>query len=689
MKKFSVLLSTVLAVSVYAGNLTLIPGFQVCSIECDGGTSGKVRYRKSGETAWKNAHDLVYVEAEKVLRSSLLKLDEDTSYDVEVSVGDKKLVRGFTTRKFDFPVAETIYLTKKDCGRTFKPKSGKPGAYIRYTAAPGFVFTSGKYSGIGILIENSEYIILDGLTIKGGLFSAVRLRNSKHIVITNCDISGFGQGGTFRPDIDGKYFNAKGKPIWHDAGIAVRGCDDVVIERNYIHDPVTPGNSWFYSHPAGSDGIFIGNTKRAVIRYNDIIGSDKFRWNDAIAGDCDNFSLIGSCAEDAEICGNYFAFGDDDSVELDGAQKNARFFHNRIEGFFCGVSVAAVTRGPSFVYCNEISRPGDEFGLYGVALKTLCGRYVKWGRAFFYRNRAEGNPMGYPRMKGTYKAPRFTCRENIYPASGVQSMYEQFKEKNYTVDINDKLKAPDGVPAYPAKQPVRPGVLSQDKDSISFSQPENMAKRTVTITYNGKKPMKYQVAVCRATGHFKVSPSKGVVKPGESVVLTVTPVKGDAARLYSGALLFRLEDGGSLPVSVYVDARKDKALAAKAVKSMIKGSISKKGSTHTMTFDVPADGSYVLFIRKGNDCANRLDIKLPGKAPQFRSMKLRSKRHKWDVPADPKSNVPLVLKKGKCEIVLQRSRKSSKEPDITQAYLSSDWHSVLPVVDQLDELLKK
>ena len=298
--------------------------------------------------------------------------------------------------------------------------------------------------------------------------------------------------------------------------------------------------------------------------------------------------------------------------------------------------------------------------------------------------------MGYPRIAGKYSAPRFTCRENVYPAAGNSSMYEEFKETNYTVDINDSLKAPDGVPSYPAVLPVRTNLLSQDNATVRFVQPGNMEKRSVKITYHGKVPRKYVVAVCRATDHFKVTPSSGVVNPGESVMLTVVPEKVKEARLHSGAFIFRLEDGWSVPVSVYVDARKDKVLAKKALFGMIKGSITKEGTKHTMTFDVPADGSYILFVRKGEDCANRLDMVLPGGKPVFRRMRLRDSRHKWEVPADAKdSNVPLVLKKGKCEIILQRSPRSSKEPDVTQAYLCSDWHPVLPLLDQLDELLKK
>lgn len=687
MKKVLILVAAVLAAAVFAEELTIVPGFKVCSIEHEGGSSGKIKFRKSGTQEWKNAHDFIFVEQEKVLRSSLLELEEDTSYELEAVVEGKKYIRKFKTRNCNFPVAETIYLTKKDCGRTFKPKSGTASGYIRYTAEPGFVFQCGKKSGIGILIEKGQYIILDGLTIRGGRFNAIRIRDSKHIAVVNCDISGYGQGGVFRPDLDGKYYNEKNKAIWHDAGINIRGCDDVLIERNFIHDPKTPGNSWFYSHPAGSDGIMIGNTKRAVIRYNDIIGSDKFRWNDAIAGDCDNFSLIGGPSEDAEIYGNYFAFGNDDSVELDGGQKNSRFFFNRIEGFFCGVSVAAVRRGPSFIYCNDISRPGDEFGLRGVALKTLCGRNVTWGKAFFYGNKAEGRAMGYPRIAGNYTSPRFTCRGNIYPAAD-GSMYEEFKEKNYTVDTDDKLAVPAGVPEFPAVLPVRTGLLTQDKTTVEFIQPQKMDAQTVTVTYHGKKTAAYKIRKCDAAWHFTVFPEKGTVNPGESVILTVTPNAGKTARLNCGAFIFRLADGCSVPVSVYVNALDDSKLVQKAMQSMIKGKIEKNGTTHTMIFDLPKDGNYILFVRKGADCANRVDMKLPGKAPVFRRMKLRDKRHEWEVPADSKdSNAPLVLKKGRCEIVIQKSKNSSKTPDITHAYLCSDWHSVLPLVDKFDKLL--
>jgi hypothetical protein len=264
-------------------------------------------------------------------------------------------------------------------------------------------------------------------------------------------------------------------------------------------------------------------------------------------------------------------------------------------------------------------------------------------------------------------------------------MYAVFTEKNYTVDTNDSLPAPDGVPAYPETLPVRTGVLKQDKTVLFFDQTKNMASQTVTITYNGKTAADFSVKVCKATEHFKVVPSSGVVKPGESITLTVTPKKSSKAKLNCGALLFRLADGISLPVSVYVDARRDAALTEKVFKSLIKGDITADGSTFTMNFDVPESGNYVLFIRKSNDCATRVDLVVNDGKPVLKRLKLRSKHHDWDVPAGEKDcNPPLVLEKGKCKIVLQKSPRSSKTPNITQAYLCRNWHDLLPILDRLN-----
>ena len=112
-------------------------------------------------------------------------------------------------------------------------------------------------------------------------------------------------------------------------------------------------------------------------------------------------------------------------------------------------------------------------------------------------------------------------------------------------------------------------------------------------------------------------------------------------------------------------------------------------SDFIMDFELSEDGNYVLFVRKADGCASRIEVVLPDGVPQTRRLKLNDERHKWDVPALEKdSNPPFVLKKGKCRIVIRKSRRSSKVPAVTGAYLCRDWHTVLPLLRELDNLLK-
>ena len=104
-----------------AGDLKLVPGFKTCSIELGNAKSATVKYRKTGGK-WMKSVDLVDVEKANVVRGSLLDLEENTNYELEVAAGNKKYQRNFTTRKFDVPVARTICLTKKNCGKTARKR---------------------------------------------------------------------------------------------------------------------------------------------------------------------------------------------------------------------------------------------------------------------------------------------------------------------------------------------------------------------------------------------------------------------------------------------------------------------------------------------------------------------------------------------------------------------------------------
>lgn len=142
-----------------------------------------------------------------------------------------------------------------------------------------------------------------------------------------------------------------------------------MVERCYIHDPVSTADSWYYSHPAGPQAVGMDKSRSTVLRYNDFIGSDRHRWNDAVEG-TGNFHLDGGFNRDGDVYGNMMCFANDDALEIDGGQTNVRVFLNKFEGCLCGVSVQGCMSGPSYVFRNLLVNMGDERGLAGQTIKT-------------------------------------------------------------------------------------------------------------------------------------------------------------------------------------------------------------------------------------------------------------------------------------------------------------------------------
>ncbi|MDD3585834.1 MAG: right-handed parallel beta-helix repeat-containing protein [Thermoguttaceae bacterium] len=379
--------------------IELVPGYQVCSVSllnCLGRSqrnfSSSLLYREQGEEQWQSAYPPVYEPAQRAARGTIVHLKEETTYDIKLEYTDSgrsgHVTRSFTTQSVRVPIAKTIELTQADLPIDIQ-KSGKPDGYIRYTCKPGTTLDCGDTSVSGFAFKNVSYVILENMTIKGGQIDAIRLDNCSNIQIINCDIFGFGQIGQQRIDYDGKYYMPGSKRYLNNhAGIRVWSCKNILVERCYIHDPRGTANSWFYSHPAGPNAVFVYDTAGLALRFNDFIGSDLKRWNDVVEGGS-NGSNIGSVRKDAEICGNYLAFGNDDGMELDGGQINCRFFYNRTEGCLCGVSTAPCRVGPSWLFGNLFCNPGDEFDFIGAGFKNGYG-HLGLGRLHFFNNTIYG-----------------------------------------------------------------------------------------------------------------------------------------------------------------------------------------------------------------------------------------------------------------------------------------------------------
>ena len=642
MKKIVLLFAACIGISCSSAEYPYaVPGFESASIYASAGKDGSaLEFRKAGETEWIPAQNLVLSPDKKELRGSLFRLKEGTKYEFRIGQTE---TGSFTTKSSEVPIAKTIVLNNENFKGYLKlTESGTEKGYIRYTAAPGTVLQADSKHKEAILAEKIRYVILDGLTIRGGGHHVIHLKDCEHFRILNCDIGKYGTARVpfeFPPEkSDAEHAKAlhfvHGKYIQNQAPIAVYGGKDILIERNFLHDPRGHANSWFYTHPWGPSGIHYGRATGLTIRWNNIIGSDHHRWNDVIES-YGNDKLNGGPNADAEIYGNYLAFCNDDAIELDGGQKNIRFFDNWMEGTFCGVSTAPCMEGPSYIFNNLRIRPGGEFEEGGASLKNgnftyYTGRIHVYCNTFFGSGSVSGfnrqiDPEQAKELKEIVKNNLFINANPFFPDfwkvrnevdyniySGCRGkMRKNFPKDQGKHDLEDKFPLVNGwklkVPVKGedlanigknigvfGNLPIRPLALETSAMSVKLSSAVTSGKIKLKSTgYSGA----FRIVQPEFSPFFQVTPAEGTIESGKTLELTVTalPEKAPEARKNCGAFLIRTPDGLARPVSVYFDNRDDLKKVAAMRKDLVYGTVVKRGTTkYALKFSgVPEDDYYI------------------------------------------------------------------------------------------------
>ncbi len=589
------------------GRLTIVPTYENCGYylnltEQEKRDGIEVRFRPTGTDTWQSVEP-VYMPDEHQSRGSITGLAENTRYELEIKTGKETLPREFTTLNSKVPVGKTITLDPATFNGLTIMESGTPEAWIKYTAAPGAKLTGNQTNQAIIRLENVRYIILENLTISGGDRYGIWLENCENIQIINCDISGFGRIGIQDFERDGKYFT-NGIPINYDPGINIFQSGKILVERCFIHSPRGRANSWFYSHPAGPQAIFVLSTGGTVLRYNDFIGGDLHRWNDGVEGNLNGYEH-GGFYRDADIYGNMFALGNDDGIELDGGQMNVRLYRNRFEHFLCGVSTAPCMLGPVYIFQNLITNLGDENDSTGSAFKNGHGTYGK-GRMIITNNTISVlNAVGFGGYSRQDPPPIYVneikaiIEKNIFQTShgsiaGLGSLTKRrtlfdFNQHECTTPypempklFQDKGQEKNGIFAKvdfrdPANGdfrlnsnaqkwgaflndeplPYRPIPVTFDKQQIAFHEggPAEIQLQA-TVGGNGFASA-YQIRYPQEAEWISVSPSEGTLKSGDKITFTVKadPAKLPVFRRGNTVILLRLADGFSRPVSVSADWR--------------------------------------------------------------------------------------------------------------------------------------
>lgn len=660
---------------------TVIPLFRSCSyyFTSPPRETPAVEFR-SGDGTWTRALTPPYFPENGMYRGSIVDLAEDTSYEIRIMDGDGTILarQEFHTWTSAIPVGRTIVLDENTfTGHLTVRESGTPDAWLRYTARDGFVLRNDR-DGPLLELNHVKYVVLDGLVLRGGLKQAIAIQNCEFVRVLNCDIAGWGRIGTQRFDIDGKFYTESGTPINWDSAVLVRRSHGTVIERCYIHDPVNAANSWYYSHPAGPQAVGIDKPTSTVLRYNDFIGSDLHRWNDAVEG-AGNFQVEGGFNRDADIYGNLMCFANDDAIEIDGGQINVRVFDNKFEGCLCGVSIQGCMSSPSYVFRNLLTNMGDENGVAGQTIKTSSYANGADAVSFIINNTSFGESSdlnlinnlkivamnnifaGRKAITGRERSPQSECDYNlllhgkdgeeahgvlgdprfINPEAGLFALNETSPAIARGTAVPNVVPAVNGtvdlgaIPFASEKVlPIRPIPVTLDRYQLQFS-PEDLAaggSLTVVARVNNAQGFSSAFRVTRndAFDWFEVTPAEGVLHAGEELAFKVTlrPERMTARSLYRGAFLIRLMNGFSRPVMVYADTGRlppIKPDTGNAFAAYLEAEQPDAGTNYPVNADARASGgNYILLADSAGAGPAEYRFRIPREGAYFILMRIRS-----------------------------------------------------------------
>ncbi len=581
------------------GELRLTPTFVSCSV-CFGSAQAvenlALEYRPAGGE-WQKAAAPIYFKETKDYRGSLHRLAEATDYEARLLDGSRVLAAGtFRTWVSEVPVAKTIEIDPATASYPIViTNKGTATGWIRYTAKPGSVIGHEDLLKSVIQLIGAEYILIDDLKIIGGggySNNALYVKNTRFVRIRNCEISGFGRVGEpcFTVRGGGKFrcggTDEKPHLINWDAAIMLDpGCYGTVVERCYIHDGRWRSNSWYYSHPAGNQGIFVFNLAGStVLRFNDIVGSDLHRFNDCIEG-CANFKADGGFNRDADIYGNFCIFANDDCIELDGGQQNVRCFDNRFESAISDVSIQGCCASPVYVYDNLLAPTCDEFGFANPCIKTSTFDPHWYAPYAWIDGNWFGEAKNTPRLGKTSRFDRTT--NNVFSTGAIPA-------------------------SVATSKPVRdlPFILDVGRIDGVIAKGAAVTPAAVNFKAIATKAVPFRVRLNDDCKWFKVEPAEGVMKAGENnFTLTFDPVAMQDRRFWRAAFIIRTPGGLSRCMSVYgerVDFEPpahplppgDKTMYA----NLSAATLMRKGAPPVrMEFDVKTAGTYWLTARIAGD----------------------------------------------------------------------------------------
>lgn len=346
--------------------------------------------------------DLVYSADDAEYRGSIVHLKSGTEYEIALYLDDVEIetVIGETWCE-QFPIAETVIIPTGTQTVPYEISNvvGSPEGYILYTADPNNSnVLDGQYVANNIVIRNSAYVIVRGLNLINAQQDSIFLPRGEHsthdIVIEDNVFESWGRINA----VSG--FGENDNAIRTGNGHGTH-FERLIVQRNIIRSPRADSNSWAEfredqnnctvdrCHPKGPSGLYLKNTAgNHVIRYNEIYSANGNYFDDAIGG-ADDKSLIGTLHRDSDVYGNIVMNTWDDAIESEGGNMNVRIWGNYIDNAFVAFAIAAVSRGPIYIFRNIVhrtQRSPDEADNSGRFIKNQTTPTAGGGHAFVFHN---------------------------------------------------------------------------------------------------------------------------------------------------------------------------------------------------------------------------------------------------------------------------------------------------------------
>jgi hypothetical protein len=332
-------------------NVRAIPTYESVGLywSSPGSSNGcSVQFRASGTTAWTKGLDMWFDSRDNECRGSLVNLTPNTSYEVQMGPvgGAMTHTVSFKTWSNTVPVAKTVTVSGGS-GTLNITSGGTASGYVVYDGG-GATLDAANAQQFNVTI-NASYVVLRNLKLTGAMQDAIRISpNVTDVIVEDNDISNWGRtmGNGLAADMDSGVRAICTQPT----------LERVTIQRNKIHDPRYPANSWSTSHPAGAQGVtfsYCGGNH--VIRHNEIYSNNGNHYNDGIGGE-DNFSASGFPNADSDIYGNIISQTWDDGIEAEGGNENVRIWGNYIDQTGIGIATTVVSVGPAYIFRNVYNR---------------------------------------------------------------------------------------------------------------------------------------------------------------------------------------------------------------------------------------------------------------------------------------------------------------------------------------------